>query len=90
MPRLVTKALVYHISSIILGVEECTGLKGSSACCSEEAPCKEQGGDCDDDKECEGSLVCGTNNCRDFNPSAEETYDCCVRPIQKCNGEEGT
>lgn len=72
------------------GVEECTGLKGSSACCTEEAPCKEQGGDCDDDKECEGSLVCGTNNCRDFNPSAEETYDCCVRPIQKCNGEEGT
>jgi len=71
-------------------VDECLGLKGSSSCCSEEAPCKEKGGDCDNDAECEGSLVCGTNNCRDFQPDAEESYDCCVKPVQLCNGMEGT
>jgi len=72
------------------GVDECTGLKGSSACCTKDAPCKEKGGDCDDDQDCEGSLICGYNNCKEFNPDAEETYDCCIRPEQKCNGEEGT
>ena len=78
------------INTSLLGVDECTGLKGSSACCTKDAPCKEKGGDCDDDQDCEGSLVCGHNNCKEFNPDAEETYDCCIRPVQKCNGEEGT
>jgi len=69
---------------------ECTGLTGSSACCSKDAPCPEKGGDCDDDDECQGDLVCGFNNCKDFQPNAVDTFDCCIRPIQKCNGEEGT
>ena len=81
----------YKVTICLLsGVDECLGLKGSSSCCSEEAPCKEKGGDCDNDAECEGSLVCGTNNCRDFQPDAEESYDCCVKPVQLCNGVEGT
>lgn len=32
-------------------------------CCSREKPCKEGQGDCDDDDECKGDLVCGSNNC---------------------------
>ena len=38
------------------------------------------GGDCDSDSECAGDLVCGTNNCVDFNAAAHPQYDCCVKP----------
>ena len=44
-------------------------------------------GDCDDDAECEGDLVCGDNNC---NPTLDDFYvgsDCCVEPGNySCNG----
>ena len=45
-------------------------------CCSEEYPCFEGEGDCDVDKDCQGELVCGTNNC---NPDAfsPNWADCC-------------
>ena len=36
-------------------------------------PCKEGEGDCDDDTECEGSLVCGKDNCE----SGPSDMDCC-------------
>ena len=32
-------------------------------CCSGEKPCDNGQGDCDDDHECKGDLVCGSNNC---------------------------
>ena len=37
-------------------------------------------GDCDNDSECSGDLVCGTDNCQDFNPVAQRTADCCKDP----------
>ena len=40
-------------------------------------PCKEGQGDCDNDTECEGSLVCGQMNCLNSTIS-----DCCTQP---CN-----
>ena len=49
-------------------------------CCTESDPCKEGEGDCDSDHDCEGSLVCGSDNCKsqwhgsmDFDSSD----DCC-------------
>ena len=36
-------------------------------------PCEEGKGDCDDDTECEGSLVCGHNNCIN-----STSTDCCA------------
>ena len=43
-------------------------------CCTEECPCREGEGDCDEDSHCQGDLVCGTNNCvLDGDPEA----DCC-------------
>ena len=42
-------------------------------------PCGEGQGDCDDDTECEGSLVCGYANC--INSTIR---DCCTKP---CNND---
>ena len=33
-------------------------------CCTKNNPCKvEMTGDCDEDEDCDGDLLCGTNNC---------------------------
>ena len=37
-------------------------------------PCSEGQGDCDDDKECEGSLVCGRHSCMN-----STITDCCTQ-----------
>jgi len=62
---------------------KCSGLKGDNRCCTSKSPCQEKQGDCDDDSECAGSLVCGKDNCVDFNPLAVKSYDCCVAPKGK-------
>ena len=51
---------------------------GASSCCSQavDGYCKEGEGDCDDDSECEGELVCGFNNCA-WNSTFD---DCCAKP----------
>ena len=50
-----------------------------SDCCTDANPCNEGEGDCDDDSECNGDLVCGSNNCaKSLFPS--EGTDCCRRP----------
>ena len=50
-------------------------------CCSEAFPCRLGGGDCDDDSQCEGDLVCGADNClRDFSSNGSNWLmgaDCC-------------
>ena len=59
---------------------DCTGVSGTGSCCTSSYPCKLGGGDCDKDDDCEGSLVCGIDNCQDFNPAAGSNYDCCIEP----------
>ena len=34
-------------------------------------------GDCDIVDDCNGSMTCGKNNCRRYNPLAEADADCC-------------
>ena len=48
-------------------------------CCTTSAPCQLGKGDCDssDDGTCAGSLVCGTDNCQDFDGSSDAAMDCC-------------
>merc|ERR550539_274600 len=50
-------------------------------CCSDASPCMLGGGDCDDDSQCEGDLVCGSDNClSDFSSTGSnwvEGADCC-------------
>ena len=47
--------------------------------CSQASLCAEGEGDCDEDSECEGSLVCGTDNCAD----GSTFLDCCEQEIYK-------
>ena len=46
-------------------------------CCSREEPCEINQGDCDKEYECQGNLICGTNNCPWPFP---RRADCCVNP----------
>ena len=50
------------------------------ACCTALQPCDLGGGDCDNDGECAGSLVCGTDNCGGI---FESLADCCIYPTSK-------
>lgn len=45
-------------------------------CCTSEKKCGLGDGDCDNDEDCDGDLVCGTNNCP---ASWGETKDCCKK-----------
>ena len=49
------------------------------SCCSVTNKCKEDEGDCDSDDQCEGNLICGFNNCQNFDPLA----DCCFDPTKR-------
>ena len=55
-----------------------TRCTGGDSCCSESELCKEGEGDCDDDSQCVGNLICGKDNCRDYNPTALPESDCCT------------
>ena len=46
--------------------------------CTKEKPCGKGRGDCDGNEECQLGLVCGPNNCKDFNAQAHPLADCCV------------
>ena len=56
----------------------CNAEKNSWACCSSTNQCYEVEGDCDNDNDCAGDLVCGKNNCGDTWSSPH--FDCCVKP----------
>merc|ERR1739842_103154 len=58
-------------------------------CCTPERPCGYGEGDCDGPLEhgfndghrgCQGDLVCGSNNCKNFGAYYHEKDDCCERP----------
>ena len=37
--------------------------RGGEHCCRPDFPCGEASGDCNQDQDCQGALVCGTDNC---------------------------
>ena len=49
-------------------------------CCQGNGSCKDMQGPCEIDSDCEGSLICGTDNC----PWAAEGVNCCK---EKCQAE---
>merc|ERR1711974_397985 len=51
-------------------------------CCTAAEPCYEEEGDCDNDAECAGDLVCGKNNCPvGFTAKfGKNKPDCCEKP----------
>ena len=55
---------------------------GGDSCCSSSFPCGLGGGDCDTDADCQGNLVCGTENCPNSSLySFDSTDDCCQDPV---------
>lgn len=56
---------------------------GGDSCCTPTNQCLEHMGDCDNDNDCEGSLICGTDNCySDMWPPGsgfDDTDDCCMK-----------
>ena len=71
----------YHIVTSDIA-EDCIGSPSTDwNCCSDAFPCMLGGGDCDDDSQCAGNLVCGSDNCRrDFSSSNSNWMtgaDCC-------------
>ena len=53
---------------------------GGDSCCSLSNLCNEGEGDCDSHSDCEGDLLCGSNNCNQQNPGYDPTDDCCYDP----------
>ena len=49
-------------------------------CCERNGPCKEGAGNCVNDTECAGQLLCGHNNCDLGNPGFHPSDDCCYWP----------
>ena len=60
--------------------ESCDGTNYDSECCSVAVPCAINEGDCDKESECQGNLICGSNNCPAPFPSEA---DCCESPFGK-------
>ena len=56
--------------------------KFSWACCTKKDPCYVDEGDCDNDAECAGDLVCGKNNCPETFTvrRGKNRPDCCMKP----------
>ena len=51
-------------------------------CCKVDAPCSLGQGDCDNDSECIGELICGRNNCGAEFPW--DSADCCtIQPAKR-------
>jgi len=54
---------------------------GGDNCCTSSNQCGVGEGDCDDDNDCQGDLVCGQNNCqRGVGGNFEGDDDCCENP----------
>ena len=79
--------------AILMGIKIKLNLRkdnksGLFRCCTSSNPCTLEDGDCDGNSECAGSLVCGTDNCKEGLLSGEpasggypsSTYDCCIPP----------
>ena len=73
--------------TIYINAESTSSMKlycrGGDHCCTNDS-CDEGEGDCNDDNECKGSLVCGDNNCGQSGGMWDAEDDCCER---RCTSE---
>ena len=59
-------------------LDTCDAYQNDFSCCTSSSPCALGEGDCDDDSDCDGNLVCGTDNCRNFDSAWTDEADCCT------------
>jgi len=70
-------AVAFLAIGFFLGTANAEVCSGGDACCtSRPEKCGVNEGDCDNDAECAGNLVCGHNNCGG-SPGFDDTDDCC-------------
>ena len=62
-------------------VSSCDPVNDDTSCCSSSRQCGLGEGDCDDDEDCSGDLVCGTDNCA----AGRATLDCCESKYHHVN-----
>jgi len=70
--------LASNIADGCSGLTSCTLSNGyaTGSCCNSSNLCDVDEGDCDADSDCDGDLICGSNNCASPFP---DTHDCCTR-----------
>ena len=57
----------------------CDASENDGSCCTSSNPCGIGQGDCDSNSDCAGNLVCGSNNCKNFDSAwSSSYYDCCM------------
>ena len=57
----------------------CDASKNDADCCTSSFPCAIGDGDCDEDEDCDGDLICGIDNCQYFDSAwPGTTTDCCT------------
>ena len=60
-------------------VSGCDASENDWGCCTDSVPCALGEGDCDNDSQCSGALVCGTDNCKNFDSAwSSSSWDCCT------------
>ena len=67
--------------------------RGGEHCCRPDNPCPLDSGDCNHDHDCQGVMICGTDNCPIKTGGRwDDTDDCCERrctPDHPCREGEG-
>ena len=67
--------------------------RGGEHCCRPDSPCPQDAGDCNHDHDCQGVMICGTDNCPIKTGGRwDDTDDCCERrctPDHPCREGEG-
>jgi len=76
-----TMAIYPNFDAVMVTDERCGGdgdYYDVMDCCSNSQPCGLGEGDCDNDSDCEGDLVCGQNNCGPPHSLVSSEADCCI------------
>ena len=63
----------------------CSTYDNTDSCCTQQNPCNKGEGDCDNDHDCKGHLICKENSCF-HNLGFPEGSDCCAEPYQYTTG----
>ena len=63
----------------LLKILACDATISDWNCCLLSNNCGVGEGDCDSDSECNGNLICGTDNCQSFDSGwLDSGFDCCM------------
>ena len=73
-----TNSFAFHFTDSFTGCDGEGSFSDWYYCCSSSNPCGVAEGHCSNDEECQGHLLCGSNNCFSFPYS---WADCCYEPF---------